>query len=361
MPITAAPTARESIEAAFDEVVKDDAAIPAQETQPAEPTAPAATEAKVEAPAQESEAEKAERLRNKDGTFAKGQPAPKTAAVAIEAPKPKTPRPTSWRKDLEPQWETLSPELQAYVQQREKEYQTGVSTYKTEADRAKGVMQAIAPFEPLLQQAQIPVDRWIGELGHAHRILSTGTSQDKMGMIQTILANNRIPAQLAVQDAQGNWQLLAQQPQAQQQQPQQQQITPQSIKEHVAQALLARDVDQMYAAFSKAVEEGKHPHYEEVKETMAGLLQSGLAEDYASAYEASLVMPKHRHLVAAVQPQAPQPAASVVDKSKEAARARSQAVSVKSSTPSAMTQATGPKSLRDQLSESFDSVTARRV
>ena len=100
MPITAAPTVRESLEATI-EALPEETQIPAQETLPAEPPAPAAPEASAEAPAQETEAEKAERLRNKDGTFAKGKPEAKPAAEPAQAPRPKTPRPTSWKKELE--------------------------------------------------------------------------------------------------------------------------------------------------------------------------------------------------------------------------------------------------------------------
>lgn len=356
MPIEAAPTApslRESLVSAMESVAPE-TPVPAQEAPPAEPTQ-AAPEA---APAQETEQQKADRLRDEKGRFAPGKAEAKVEAKPAEPAKPKIAMPSSWKKELAPHWDTLPPEVQQNVLDREKQYATGVSTYKTEADRAKGVMQAIAQFEPLLQQANIPVDKWIGELGHAHRVLSTGTPQDKLAMVQSILANNRVPAQLAIQDAQGQWQLLGQmQPPAQQQQAQ----PPIDVNAAVEKALMDRDVNQMYTTFTKAVEEGKYPHFEEVKETMGGLLQSGLAEDYASAYEAALAMPKHRHLVAAPQPAPTTPAAPVVDKTKEAQRARSQAVSVKSSTPSTMTQATGPKSLRDQLSEAYDGHAGGRV
>lgn len=364
MTLQAAPTARESVEAAFDEVVKDDAPIPAQETLPAEPDASTATtEAKSEAPAQESEAERAERLRNKDGTFAKGKPEPKVADPAKPVA-PKVPRPSSWKKELEPQWETLAPELQAYVQQREKEYQTGVSTYKSEADRAKGVMEALSRFEPILQQHNIPVDKWITNLGNAHHTLSLGTQQQKVDMVASVIRNNNIDAQALFQVLSGQQPVYQQQPQQQQQQPQQPALTPETIRAQVRQEFMSRDVNQQYEAFTKAKDEAgnpKYPHQEEVKGTMAALLEANIPEisDYPSAYEASLAMPKHRHLVTAAQPQpAPTPAAQ---QAATVARARSQAVSVKSSTPSTMTQAQGPKGLRDQLSEAFDSVNARRV
>ncbi len=363
MPIEAAltaPSLRESLESAVATVVTEDAAtIPAPAEQPAQ-TSEAAKATPAQAPAQETEAQKAERLRDEKGRFVEGKPEAKVEAKPAEAVKPKTPRPTSWKKEMEQHGETLAPEVQSYLNERERQYATGVSTYKTEADRAKGVMQAIAPFEPMLQQARIPVDVWVQNLGNAHRILTTGTPQERVGTIAQIIRNNGV-------DANALFQLLSgQQPQYQQPAPQQQQQPqPVDIQSEVQRQLLARDVDQMYTAFTKAVAEGKYPHYEAegVKETMGGLLQSGLAEDYASAYEATLSLPKHRHLrEAELQTQATQqPAAAPETKQAAAARARSQAVSVKSSTPSTMTQASGPKGLRDMLSENLDRTTSGRV
>ena len=158
MPITAAPTVRESLEATI-ESLPEEQPIPAQDAPPAEPSAVAAPEATTAAPAQETEAEKAERLRNKDGTFAKGKPEAKPAVDPAQPVKAKAPRPTSWRKELEPEWDKLTPELQAYVQEREKQYQTGVSTYKGEYDHlektVKPMMDAVAPYKPLLDQYRL--------------------------------------------------------------------------------------------------------------------------------------------------------------------------------------------------------------
>jgi hypothetical protein len=368
MPISAAPTVRESLESAMENVVDTPApGIPAQEA----PAPKADIKAETpQAPAQETEEQKAERLRNKDGTFAKGKPEqvkPAEPAKPAEPVKPKAPRPSSWKKDLEGQWDALVPEVQAYIGQREKEYATGVSTYKNEADRAKGVMSALSEFEPLLQQHGIQADKWIASMGQAHRILATGTPQDKVTMMQQIIANNRIPVQLAIQDAQGQWQLLGQaQPQPQQPQISQQDIDAR-IQRTVNDSLANNRAEHEYKAFTEARNEkgeSKYPHFEAVKATMAGLLQAELAQDYPSAYEAALRMPQHAELWNAMQQQqaSEKEAERLAAAKAQVGRARSQAVSVKSSTPTALTQQTdGKKDLRGTLSDAFDTVTSGRV
>ncbi len=360
-PAAPVPTVRESLEAAVDTVVQAEP-IPAQEPAPQ-------VEAKAEqpqAPVQETEAQTAERLRDEKGRFLpEGQkPAEaKAPAAPVVAPPvaPKVPRPSSWKKELEPQWDTLTPELQAYVQQREREYQTGVSTYKTEADRAQGVMQAIAPFEPILQQNNIPVGQWITNLGRAHHTLAMGSPQDKVALVANIIRANNVDGNALFQILSGQ-QPMPQAPQPPAPPP----ITPQDIDARIQQAVTAREVQHAYKAFTEAKDEKgnpKYPHVEAVKGTMAGLLQADLAQDYPSAYDAALRMPQHADIWNALQQQqaTQKEADRLAAEQAKVGRARSQAVSVRSSTPSQMTQAEGPKSLRDQLSESFDRAAAGRV
>lgn len=362
---------RDQLTAAYDEHV-----VPA-ETPAAGPAAePVDTVVEMAAPAAEAQPTAAERARDEQGKFlpkdaaagpgksptppnpAKGANIAPAAAAPVAAPK--APRPTSWKKELEPHWETLPPEVQAYIGERERQYATGVSTYKTEADRAKGITTALSEFEPLLQQSGIPTDKWIQSMGAAHRTLAMGSHQDKVAMVQQILANNRIQAQLAVQGADGQWQLLGAPAPQQQQQPQ---FKPEDIgnlvKRELDQRLAMKSVEEQWTAFSKGVQEGKYPQFadEGVKATMGRLLETGFAKDYSSAYDIALRMPEHAHLAPAA-PQASQPQEAAERQRAEqqkVQRARSQAVSVRSSTPSAMaTPNTGQKGLREQLSEAYD-------
>lgn len=355
MTLTPAPTAREDIEKAFDTVVASEE-TPVQTTT-AEASALAPAEA---APAEAAPPKEGDRPRGPDGKFLKvdEKPAEAQPAAPAQPAKAKTPMPSSWKKELAPHWESLPPEVQANVIERERQYATGVSTYKTEADQAKAIRTAIAPFEPMLQRSNIPVDKWIQQMGIAHHLISAGTPQEKVMTLAQIIKNNGVDAQALVQVLSGQQPTFQQPAQAPTPVPQAPSITPDAVGQMVEQKLMERQVNDAYSAFMKDVDAGKHPHFEELKPTMAGLLQSGLAPDYPSAYEAALAMPQHRHLQQpAQQPQAV-PVQPAVDKQAQAQRARSQAVSVKSSTPSTMAPSTGPKSLRDELSANFETRTA---
>lgn len=367
MPIEAAPTApslRDSLVSAMETVMPETSV---------EAPAPAADTPQVEAKATpapvETETQKTERLRDEEGKFVKGKAPAKVEAApvvpaVVEPTKPKVPRPSSWKKELESHWDTLAPEVQAYVGQREREYATGVSTYKTEADRAKDVMATLSQFEPELQKRNVPVAQWLSNLGNADRTLSYGSPQDKVQQVARIIQGYGV-------DAQALYQVLSgQQPQYQQgapqQQPQQPQFSQQDIEKVVEQKFLTNKAASDYDAFTKAKDEHgqqKYPYLEDVKGTMAGLLQAGLAQDYPSAYEAAVRLPQHANIWEVMQKQqTTQTAAATVQAATETAkRARSQAVSVKSSTPTPTPAPDGKKGLREQISESWDAATAGRV
>ena len=337
---------RDAISASFDAVMVDDAPAP---------DAPAIVE---------TDAQKTERLRDEAGRFAKDEKAAAPAAPQAAKPgtAPETPapppetkraaRPSSWKKDFEPHWEKLDPQLQEYIGQREREYASGVSTYKHEADSARSLNEAIAPFLPNLQKHGLDPTQWIRNLGTAHERLALGSPQEKVALGAQLIRDYGI-------DPNALFQMLSQ--------PQQQRYTPPppqiNIDEVVEQKLTQREIQSEFNRFVAEAPE-KYPHYEAVKGTMAGLLQAGLAQDYKTAYEAALRHPQHDAIWQQEQQQRQQEqiAAEAAKKQGVVNRARSQAVSVKSSTPSGnMTAAQGNKSLRDMLSESFDSVQSSRV
>ena len=105
----------------------------------------------------------------------------------------------------------------------------------------------------------------------------------------------------------------------------------------------------------------KYPHYEVVKDDMAGLLQLGKAQDYASAYHMAIRL--HDDLWEAQQQAKTQEAEQqrlAVQKA-TVTRAKANAVSVKTATPSAPTSAPKPNSRRGELEANFDEATASRV
>lgn len=317
----------------------------------------------------------ANRLRDESGRLLPGKkevaapatPSPQTD-VGTEPPTASqvaaTPiqRPSSWKKEYWEKYDNIAkqdPDLANYIIQREREFASGVSAFKAEAENAKQLNEAIAPFLPKLQQHGIQPTTWIRDLGTAHEILALGSPQEKVMMGVRLIRDYGI-------DPQALFNVLSN-PQAMQQMPVQPQFDPRmittAVQQQVQEALTTREIQSEYERFVNAKDENgqpKYPHFEAVKETMAGLLQAELAQDYQSAYEAAIRHPRHSDIFQAMQQQQHQMEEQKrLEASRQSVnRARSQAVSVKSATPSPQTPV-GNKGLREMLSEAVDSVTSR--
>lgn len=371
---TTQTTLRETIEGAVDAVMtQDEGAITG-----APDAAPAAAAAPDAAPAPKG----AEQPRREDGTFAKkpkdsaaapqaaaqkpapSAPAPQPAAAA-EPAKPAHQMPKSWKKELEPHWGTLVPEVQAAIVKRDEDYSRGVLTYKGEWDRAKPVLDALGPFMPDLERHRIDPAQFVANLASAHRTLALGTPEQKLSMFAQLAQQYQIPLeQMFVRGQDG--QVYLQPPQAAPQ-PQQQGLTPQAVEQLVRQQLAEQSTTQEVAQFQAAKDAAgnpAHPHFEAVKDTMAGLLQAGLAEDLAGAYEAALRHPRHAEIFEAIQRQQREAdeAKAAAERAKNVTRARHNAISTPSSTPTGTAAAaSGKKGLRAQLEENLDAAMASRV
>jgi len=270
---------------------------------------------------------------------------PDAVAPIIDAA-PAIQRPSTWKKEYWPlydklaQGQPLNPEeakkLADYTNQRETEFKTGVSTYKAEADKSKELQEAIAPFLPELQIHGIKPGQWIANLGRAHYTLAKGSPQEKLAMFHR-LANEYgvdIGQQRAEQpEPQVAW--ATQQINGLQQQVQ-------SIPDQIRQTLEQIKMTESIEAFAAS-----HTHFAAVKPTMAVLLQAGEAQDLDDAYAQAVRMKGLQ------EPTAAQPATPSVQAAAVVAKAKAQAVSPKSASPSA-TDAARPKGLRSTLAEQLD-------
>lgn len=354
MPIEQAPanSLRDELSASFDEIEPPEQSEVAPTGVAPAPAADASTET-----AEQRAGRTANRLRAPDGRLLPGTKPATELVPPAQAPAAVRPaRPSSWKKDFDSHWEQLDPTLAAYIHQRETEYARGVSTYKQEAESARTLNEAIAPFMSNLQKHGLQPTDWIRNLGHAHEVLALGAPQEKLHMTAQLIHSYGI-------DPQALFNLLSN-PQAQQQIQQRQAPQQMPDMEKIVEAKLTeRETRNEFNKFVADVPE-KYPHYEAVKATMMGLLQSNLAQDYPSAYEAALRHPRHADLYEQAQAQrtAAEQATANATRQGVASRARSQAVSVKSSTPAGtMATVNGAKSLRDSISDSFESVTTSRV
>lgn len=340
-----ATTRREVIAAELDKLETQDVSTP-------EPVAEPQEAPQAEAAPEEKPSRTAGRARDEKGRLLPGKVEKPVAEAApvVEQPAPvveKIPRPSSWKKDYWNHWEKLDPSVAKYINEREQQFSSGVSTYKQEAERAKEYIEAVTPFLPELQQHGIKPTDWIRSLGQAHRTMALGQPHEKLAMFQKLAQDYGIPLQNVVQgQVTPDMQYYsALQEQVRQLQGQFQNY--QQMSERQQQATIESEL----AAFA-----AKNEHFESVRETMSGLLSAGLAQDLQSAYDAALRLPKHSDLFDAMQQQ--QSEAEARRKAEEAkavaARARAKVTSVKSATPTGAEGNNGKRDRRQIIAEAAE-------
>lgn len=341
------------------------------------------------APAETGEAAAAaQRARDEIGRFAKpatAQPIPApagTPAVATTGENtgnnnpaiPASNPPSSWKKDYHESFAKLDPTLQKYILQRETEFNTGVSTYRAEAERAKSLHSALEPFMPNMQRYNVDPANWISTVGRVHETLLAGSPQQKLQTIMGLARDYGVDlSPLSAQQAQTENGQPAQggdplNPEVAWMREQIQQLSGQVNSFTQAQQKAQQDtLLQQQTAIQTEIQQfsadaQKYPHFEALRETMAGLLQSGLAQDLSSAYDKALRMNDDLWQAQQAQQTAQAEAERKRTAAAAAANARSKVVSVKSATPSsaAVTTSTA-KDRRSQLTEAMASVNGGRV
>jgi hypothetical protein len=291
---------------------------------------------------------------------------PSEESVEIEEPEePAIQRPTTWKKEYLPIWDKLTQgeqltkeeaiKLAQYSNQRESEYKKGVSTYKAEADRARALEEAIAPFIPELQSQNISPSAWINNLGRAHMVLTKAPYEQKVQMFQRLAQDYGIQLN---QDGQ-----MTAPPQVdaytQQLMNQLNQVNQEvsSIKgrfQQEEQARLSNEIERVRSNVEK------FPHFDVVREEMAQLLELGKAQDLETAYAKAVRL--NDDVWAIEQERLLKTAQKQASKASQVARAKAAAVSPKSVTPSGKVADTGDKKdRRALLSEQLGEAMSRRV
>lgn len=274
------------------------------------------------------------------------------------------PRPSTWKKEYLPLWdkarkgEPMTKEegrkFTDYLNQREQEYKKGVSTYKTEADRARQLEEAIAPFIPELQAQNISPAAWINNLGRAHVILTKAPYQEKVAMFHRLAGEYGIQFDQSGQVVQQSLDPYAQQLMAQLEQVNQEVGTIKSKFQQEEDARLNAEIEK----FSSDV--AKYPHFNVLREDMAQLLELGKAQDLESAYRIAVRL--NDDVWQQEQDKLLSNAKQEALKQAQIKKAKSAAVSVKSTTPSGKTNdGVDTKDRRAVIGSAFDNIATSRV
>lgn len=263
------------------------------------------------------------------------------------------PRPSSWKKDFEEDWGKLDPRMQDYINKREQDYAKGVSTYKNQYDTAQPIYEAMAQHVlPELQQHGILPQQWIADVAQAHKALANGNPQEKLNMLVGLARNYGVDlSALTGMPPDQNYNALSQELS----QLRNQWNSFQASKQQQEQMELNNEI-QSFAS------DPEYPHFETVRDTMAGLLQAGQANSLKEAYGKAIRL--HDDLWNEMQAQQAQSQAQAqtTERQQKASQARAKAVSPKSANPTGnATGGTGKKSIRDVLAEQVESTLGGHI
>jgi hypothetical protein len=246
--------------------------------------------------------------------------------------------PSSWRKDKWDAYKQLPPDIATYIKEREQQYIQGVTTYRQEAEAAKEVREALAPYEQDFRAAGVTPAQGIVRLADPHRALRNLPPEGKVQLFQRLAQDYGVPLQ-SIQTGQVDPVMQFLTPLQQQiEQLRAQQNSWVEQQKNAEQTSLQMEIETFAA---------ENEHFETVRPVMAGLLQSGLAKDLKSAYEKAVRMDD----TIAMASQAP---AAKTTNPAALQKARSAAVSTRSATPTGTSIQGGKKDVRSILEETVD-------
>lgn len=322
----------------------------------------AAATVKTEEPASVAQIAPVEgRARDETGKFVpkeKTEVAPKAGAqqaqgVVNPAPvvqsEPWQTAPKSWKKELGQGWSGLDPAYQRYVHEREQQMKASYDAAAPKAALADKITKAAEPYMNTIRGLGMELPQAVAGLMQVDNELRTLPYEQKLQKLAQVAASYGIDLTGQLQNAQ------------QSQPPQYANLQNELLtlkgrqeqffqEQKAAQDRAAADEIQRFAATAE--------HFEEVKSTMAKLLQGGIAVGIPDAYEQAVRL--HPEIFDAMQ--SAKQATAEADKKKaadEAAkRAKAAAVSVKSATPGAA-KPTNAQDRRSMLREQFDGISER--
>ena len=327
-----------------------------------EGTLEAPEEVEIEAAPEDAIAEESaqEKARNEKGQFVKQEEQQDGESLDVQATtqnenteesvEPTYKRPTTWKKEYKEIWDKMEAGEQInrddfvrfaeYANQRESEYQRGVSTYRQEAESAKQLKEAITPFVPELEKQGINPAQWINSLGRAHMVLSSAPQEQKIQMFQKLASDYGVQLNNVGQIQQLD-------PYAQQLMNQLQTVNQEVsvIKNRFAQEENQRLMNEIESFKSG----GDAPHFELVREEMAQLLELGKAQDLKTAYKLAVRM--NDDAWALEQEKLISDAKKQATKANQLAKAKAAAVSPRSVTPNGQVSSGDKKDRRSILAE----------
>ncbi len=299
--------------------------------------APAAVAADVK-PDVAQEAKPADPAAKPDATQAE----PEQAAKAEQEPSAEDAAPSSWKRDVAEKWAELPAEVKAEIQRRETEYHKGIEQYKPAVQFAQEMNAAITPYFRNIQASGVPAPQAMNHLLMIEDKLRNGDEQAKLQTLAKIAADYGIDLQKVGQTQHDPrmWQM--------EQQLQQERM----MRETYQRSQTDRENQAVTSEIEAFAQAEGHEHFEVVKQDMATMLQSGMAQSLQDAYDKAVwARPELRQsLVEKERTEAEKRATEQAQRTK----AKSAAVGVKGSPPNSNGALPANASLEDTVAAAMD-------
>ena len=213
--------------------------------------------------------------RDEKGRFSKHEQETSETSETVEEKPARNPW-ASWKKEAQATLSQLPPETQRMIQEREEQFHKGIEQYKQDAYQGRVLNKALAPHMEYLNQVGVAPDVAISTLIQAEKVLRTADPQTKTQMFMKLAHDYGIDVNSLTNVPFDPYKYqLEQQLQAQQAQ--------------LAQIMQSRQIAEE-AQLGQTIEQfaQQHEYFDEVRETMADLLDKGLASDLNDAYSKAI-------------------------------------------------------------------------
>ena len=178
----------------------------------------------------------------------------------------------SWKKEAQSTLSQLPPETQRMIQEREEQFHKGIEQYKQDAYQGRSLNKALAPHMEYLNQVGVAPEQAISTLIQAEKLLRTSDPQTKTQMFMKLAHDYGVDVNSLTNTYFDPYKYQ-----------QEQQFN--ALQQELAQLKQSRQIAEE-AQLGQTIEQfaQQHEYFDEVRETMADLLDKGLASDLNDAY-----------------------------------------------------------------------------
>lgn len=335
---------REALTAAYDEAEKVETPTPGLDTEISNAAGADSVEkladktderaAPIETPPEGASVGKA--ISDKGGT-----PAPSGTP-----PAPEQPAPASWSNEEREAWSTVPPKAREAIMRREGEMNRALRASASARQRSEAIDKSVEPYKPLLDRYGVSIEQVLPPLLATRAALEVGTPEQKATLVANICGDFGIDLEL-LDNA------LASRYQGGKAPPRQMAQQIPDLSQNPQLAPVFAMVEQFKAAQTERAQQAlqavaSDPHYEEVRFTMADLIEMAQRRGKTMDLPTALELAKRAHGFS-VAPPAP----SVSEAARTLAAARNAAGSVSGAPKPTPARKPGEGTLRNEIEANF--------